>query len=470
MKDNDEDGFSIDKDDFKDVLEKFKKKKTKAYDFLLKANEDFQDAIYNLCKLFIDAEEFPLKFKLTVLHMTSKKKGSVEMLNNNRFLHMKNYLARLCESLLVGQMKTQIFKQSTKYQIGGQAGHSIDEHLFSLKSLIRLMELRGEGLYLTLVDIISFFDQEDILDGMETLDKMNINKKACRLWYKMNDETVIKIQTAMGMSNTAEVGAVLGQGSTGAAVISQAMIDKGLKDYFAGSDNEMYYGKVRVESAAYQDDISKPSADTISAQVGMTRLEDMLSQRGLRAHRDKTGYILFGNPNPRMKKELEIMPLKFGEFEVKQKEQDKYLGQILHQEGLTKSVEATIKERSRKIKGAIYLTKQVVETIEMQTMGSLMAAKQLWEQAIVPSLLSGAGTWVDISPESEALCEDLQEEFWRVMMQVSKSSPKVMLTAETSSIRMKERIWQMKLLTARNIMRNKESLAYQIYREQVDMS
>ena len=77
---------------------------------------------------------------------------------------------------------------------------------------------------------------------------------------------------------------------------------------------------------------------------------------------------------------------------------------------------------------------------------------------------------MDISPESEALCEDLQEEFWRVMMQVSKSSPKVMLTAETSSIRMKERIWQMKLLTARNIMRNKESLAYQIYREQVDMS
>ena len=47
----------------------------------------------------------------------------------------------------------------------------------------------------------------------------------------------------------------------------------------------------------------------------------------------------------------------------------------------------------------------------MQTMGSLMAAKQLWEQAIVLSLLSGAGTWVDITLESEALCEDLQEEF-----------------------------------------------------------
>ena len=223
----------------------------------------------------------------------------------------------------------------------------------------------------------------------------------------------IRIKTAVGMSDTAKVGAVLGQGWTGAAVISQAMIDQGLKEYFAGSDSEMYYGKVRVKTAAYQDDISKPSADTISAQVGMTRLEAMLSRRGLRAHKEKTGYILFGSPEFKnmMRKELEMMPLKFGEFVVKLKEQDKYLGHILHQEGLAKLVEATIKERAGKIKGAIYLTKQVVETIQMQTMGSLMAAKQLWEQAIVPSLLSGAGTWVDITPDSEALCEDLQEEF-----------------------------------------------------------
>ena len=54
-------------------------------------------------------------------------------------------------------------------------------------------------------------------------------------------------------------------------------------------------------------------------------------------------------------------------------------------------------------------------------------------------------------------------------MQVSKSSPKVMLNAETSSIRMKQRIWQIKLLTARNKLKNKESLAYEIYREPVDM-
>ena len=30
----------------------------------------------------------------------------------------------------------------------------------------------------------------------------------------------------------------------------------------------------------------------------------------------------------------------------------------------------------------------------MRAMGGLMAAKYVWEGAIVPSLLSGAGTWV----------------------------------------------------------------------------
>ena len=98
-----------------------------------------------------------------------------------------------------------------------------------------------------------------------------------------------------------------------------------------------------------------------------------------------------------------------------------------------------------------------------------MAAKQLWEGAIVPSLLSGAGTWIGITPESEAMCEDLQELFWLVMFRVSKSGPKVMLTAETVSMRMKQRIWKEKLTTARSILLQDDSMAKQIYEQQLAM-
>ena len=134
----------------------------------------------------------------------------------------------------------------------------------------------------------------------------------------------------------------------------------------------MYYGKVRVETAAYQDDIAKPCGDVLSAQSGMTRLAAMLSERGLVAHREKTGYLVVGSEvfREEVEKEVELTPLMFGEFKVTRKRSDKYLGQVLHEGGLARSVEATIEERASKIKGAIYTTASIINTIEMQCMGS----------------------------------------------------------------------------------------------------
>ena len=465
-----DDDFMIDKDDFEAVLKKFSSKSTRTYDFLLKASEEYKDSIFQLCMKFFEKEEFPEKFRKTILFMIWKRKGGAEVLSNNRFIHLKEtYLARTCEALLLSQMKHQVFVKSTVYQIGGQASHSTNEHLFTIKSIMGLMESQGDGFILTLVDIIAFFDREDILEVSETFEKMSVNKKACRLWYKLNDQTEIQIKTAVGMSDSAMVGPLVGQGSGLAAVGSQAMVDYGLYDYFGDSGDEYYYGDVRVETAAFQDDICKPSSNVIMTQLGMTRLGGMLRERGLEAHKDKTGYIVFGNKKYREKteKELEAMPLTMSGFQVVRKERDKYLGQVLHGGGLAMSVKATIQERAGRIKGAIYKAKQVIETVQMQAIGGMMAAKQLWEGAIVPSLLSGAGTWVGSTQEAEEMCEELQELFWLTMFQISRSGPKVMLTAETVSMRMKQRIWLQKLLTARNILMQEDSLARRIYSQQL---
>ena len=335
-----------------------------------------------------------------------------------------------------------------------------------------MREEQGRGLILTLVDIVGFFDKENILDVMDTMDTMGVDRRAARLWFKLNQKTEIRVKTAVGMTGTAEVGALVGQGSSGAAVVSQAMVDTGLKEYFAGSSDEMYYGTVRVESAAFQDDVSKPSSDVFGAQAGMTRLAAMLGARGLEAHPEKTGYLVYGSKEYRkeVEKELEAAgPLRFGEFEARRKESDKYLGQVMHEGGLRRSVEATILERVGRIKGGIYTTASILDTVEMRAMGGLMAAKHLWEGAIVPSLLSGAGTWVGITAKEEEMCEELQELFWRTILQVPRGTPRVMLTAETACRKMKLRIWKEKLRLARRIKRQDGSLAKAIFDEQVVM-
>ena len=95
-----------------------------------------------------------------------------------------------------------------------------------------------------------------------------------------------------------------------------------------------------------------------------------------------------------------------------------------------------------------------------------MTAWELWEKALVPSLLSGAGTWIGDISAAVDLCDDLQNFFWRVILKVPESCPKMALRCETKQIGMKWRIWQEKLFLARRIKnKEEETLVNKVYRE-----
>ena len=76
-----------------------------------------------------------------------------------------------------------------------------------------VMEKMKKGFIFLVVDFVSFFDREDIFDCLETLDKIDVNKKAKRLWYLLNKDTKIQVKTAHGMTKEEYVGDCLGQGT-----------------------------------------------------------------------------------------------------------------------------------------------------------------------------------------------------------------------------------------------------------------
>ena len=117
-------------------------------------------------------------------------------------------------------MKSDILSKSTMFQVGGQPGHSIEEHLFTIKSMIEWLEKKGQGMIFTLVDLVAFFDRETIHDVMATLYDVGVNNTAARLWYKLNQDTEIRVKTSAGMTDSAYVGDVIGQGTAGAALVS----------------------------------------------------------------------------------------------------------------------------------------------------------------------------------------------------------------------------------------------------------
>ena len=288
-------------------------------------------------------------------------------------------------------------------------------------------EASGDGFIFSLIDIIGFFDNEQILDVMDCLDKVGVSRKAAKCWFKLNERTEIRVNTSAGMTEAAEAGDLVGQGTAGAGLVSQLNLDNGLQQYYAGSGDEMYYAGVRIEYTAYQDDIGKPSKGVKEAQAHMIKLGYMFQDKGLEAHPDKTGYIAFKGSKESMvkiEKELKVNPIMFEKFSMNRRTKDKYLGQILHEDGLAASAAATVEDRAGRFKGAVFEIRSVIEEFSMQCMGGMMAAKILLERALLPSLLSSCCNWTGVKKKTEEECDELIYLYWRVMFKVSDSTIK----------------------------------------------
>jgi hypothetical protein len=226
---------------------------------------------------------------------------------------------------------------------------------------------------------------------------------------------------------------------------------------------------VRLQPICYQDDVGTLCADAEMADDQADKLSDMIKTKALEAHPDKTGYLILGSKKYKTEQEDKIRqkPIKFEKFVLEQKTKYKYLGQVI-KDNLAQSVIATIEDRQGKIKGAAIEVKSLIEDFTMQSIGGLVAAWELWEKALVPSLLSGAGTWLGVTKEAITMCDNIQNFFWRVVLDVPQSCPKVALQCETNMVGMKWRIFERKCLLLLQIQKLEEGVLARMVVEESD--
>ena len=111
------------------------------------------------------------------------------------------------------------------FQIGGQPGHRSEELLFVMKSVIARQRMKGKEIVIQCFDISKYFDKEMMHDAVLACKEWGVDPKATRLWYKLNEKTEICVKTGVGTTDYANVGAVVGQGTMGGDLISQAVLD-----------------------------------------------------------------------------------------------------------------------------------------------------------------------------------------------------------------------------------------------------
>ena len=359
----------IKKESFEEVLMRIKKGKKKTYDFLVKGGEKFQSVVFDLCQRMIQEEKFPKSFDDTDLVQLYKGKGPRDILSNSRFIHTKKWLPRTCESLIVTEMKDIIFESASKFQIGGQPKHRIQEHIFTIRSMIALYNYLDIPIIFQLYDLQKFFDKENLRDIMDILHEIGVDPKLYRTWFLLNQNTRIRVKTANGYTEWRNVGELLGQGSGGGAMASAANLDRGVDDYFKGSEDEAMYGTIRLQPLMFMDDLARITTSRNKAQAGNVKLDGLINTKQLTFHPDKTSFLLMGRGTKieKMALDVENQPIQCGDFTTTRKIKDKWLGDWYHEDGLAASVKETILDRTPKVKAAMYEIKGIIEAFRSQS-------------------------------------------------------------------------------------------------------
>ena len=421
----------------------------------------------------LEEEKFPDKFQNTTLHMLYKGKGRKENLNDNRFIHCKEWFARAAEGLVVEDgLKRCLVDGSSIYQVGGQPGHRPEEMVFVLKSLVARQRKLGKAVVLQCYDVQKFFDKEQMEDAILTCLKRGADPKAVRLWFKLNQNTRIQVRTPAGMTEYGSVGPVVGQGTIGGALVSQAVLDEGVKEHFPmdGSPS-LKYGSVPLAPLMWVDDMLQASRGLEEARETNRRVNIMMKQRGLNLNKAKSVCLIIGNKKQKQEasRGLEDQPLMCGDFPTKEKQCEKWLGQQISALGLADSVAKTIENREGRMKAACREIANIVNDWRSRAVGGMEAALQLWEACIVPSLLHGAATWVEMSAAAELKLNKLQNWFVRLVLQLGPGAPVAALLWDACLLDMGLRVWREKLMLMLHIRNLSEgTLANRIYREQRD--
>ena len=129
-----------------------------------------------------------------------------------------------------------------------------------------------------------------------------------------------------------------------------------------------------------------------------------------------------------------------GNFKMIFVESEVYLGDVISSQGMENSVQLTIEKRRSKVNGAMYKAKDILEDFRMQAMGGMAGAWDIWERAIIPSLLANCGSWVGIGKQTYKILNEIQFKYLRMIYSCPPSTPLISLRTQAGMLDMQNRI------------------------------
>ena len=158
----------------------------------------------------------------------------------------------------------------------------------------------------------------------------------------------------------------------------------------------------------FQDDSLRMTTTVEGARDGCVRFEKLMASKALQVNIDKSVYLLACKKRnvEKIRAELSKSPLRYNECDLKEKLTEKWLGSVINVSGVRESAISTISERKYRILNIINETIAIIEDSRLNRLGGLKCAVDIWNLAIIPSLISCSEVWTIMDKNIQKSLED----------------------------------------------------------------
>ena len=123
------------------------------YKTILLPGTSFLVTLNKLYEVVWNIKRKPDSWRDSVLVQLPRGKKKKEKFRNRRHIHTKELISKYFMHMVSSLAKLKVFEELSAPQIGAVTGHQAQEHLFSMKSSIAMIEMKREAIALQLYDV-----------------------------------------------------------------------------------------------------------------------------------------------------------------------------------------------------------------------------------------------------------------------------------------------------------------------------
>ena len=393
-----------------------------------------------------------------------KGRGSKSDLLNDRGIFVVAILRSILMRMIYLDYYTLLDESMSDSQVGARKGKNIRNHIWIVNGIISdvLSSKKKKPIDIQIFDYKQCFDSLWLQECLNDLYSAGLNDDKFALLYNVNSRVNIAVKTPVGKTDRQDIRNVITQGDVFGPIFCSKQVDTFGQECLEKSQyTYLYRGEVEIPPLSMVDDVLCVSECGFKTSMAHGYMKMKTDSKKLQFGSDKCKKLHVGKMYDDFKcqtlkvdnwKEVEIKNEETGideiedfvegEEEMKVKNEEKYLGDVISTDG--RNIK-NIKARVAKGKG---ITSKILSILEGIPFGKFYyeVAVILRDSLLVSSMLCNSEAWYNITNAELNLLETVDVQFLRSVLRAPRATPKEMLFLELGCIPLRELIKKRRIL------------------------